>query len=266
MDSTYSKLDSTSNTNSNTNQNSSTLTDTIKDNFEKIEYEDVKNEEAIFDVFKSIEYTDVVSNIIKSIDNHYNDIDTFDDYPYFRVQNTCKFIPKLNKKSDILSERQLRELHAYLPYYNQYKNLKLIYSTSKDGCNLKTFYQNGEDYRNSVLVVKDDDQNVFGVYASEEFRNNPHGFYGTGETFLFSFFKTERIHVFNTSGLNDYFIYSDDKILCFGCSDNYFSLSLEKDFLCGYSRTTSTFKNPNLSSKDNFFVTHLELWAFGESS
>jgi hypothetical protein len=237
-----------------------------KDSYEPIEYDDMKNEEAIFEVFKCKEYTDIVSNIIQSIDSYYADSDTYDDYPYFRVQNTCKFIPNLNTKSDILSERQLRELHSHLPYYNQYKNLKLAYSLSIDGCYLKTFYTKLEGIKNSILIIKDDNQNVFGVYASEEYKNNSHGFYGTGETFLFTFYKTERIHCFPSTGFNDYYIYSDDKILSFGCSDNYFSLSLEKDFLCGYTKSTQTFKNPPLSLKENFFVSKMELWTFWDNA
>jgi hypothetical protein len=237
-----------------------------RDSYEPIEYDDIKTEEAIFEVFKCKEYTDIVSNIITSIDSYYADKDTYDDYPYFRVQNTCKFIPKLNTHSDILSERQLRELHSHLPYYNQYKNLKLVYSLSKDGCYLKTFYTKSEGIKDSILIIKDDNQNVFGVYASEEYKNNSHGFYGTGETFLFTFYKTERIHCFPATGSNDYYIYSDDKILSFGCSDNYFSLSLEKDFLSGYTKTTQTFKNPPLSLKENFFISKMELWTFWDNS
>jgi hypothetical protein len=267
MESDYVKVnistshDNTQTTNINTNT-SSKMSIFEKDNFEPIEYSDIKEEEAIFEVFKSKDYTEIVSNIIQSIDNYYQDAETYDDYPYFRVQNTCKFIPKVNTPSEILSERQLRELHAHLPYYHQYKNLKLVFSTSKDGCSLKTFYAKGDEVSNSILLVKDDNQNIFGVYASEEFKCNSHGFYGTGETFLFTFYKTERIHCFPSSGVNDYYIYSDDKIICFGCSDNYFSLSLEKDFLSGYTKSTQTFKNPPLSLKDNFFISKLEVWTF----
>jgi hypothetical protein len=252
--------------NKNTSPNKQTpvvkLSQIEKDNYEPIEYEDVKHEDSILEIFKSKDYTNIITNIIQSIDNYYQDIDNYDDYPYFRVQNTCKFIPKLNFTSEILSDKQLRDLHSNLPYYNQYKNLKMIFSTSKDGCNLKTFYTKGEGVSNSLLVIKDDNDNVFGVYASEEFKNNSHGFYGTGETFLFTFYKTERVHKFNSSGVNDYYIYSDDKIMCFGCSDNYFSISLENDFLSGYTKSTQTFKNPPLSTKENFYVKKLELWTF----
>lgn len=264
METNYSKVESantsmgTKSDKSNTEVNISSLE---KDSFEPIEYEDVKSEDAIFEVFKAKDYTDIVSNIIHSIDNYYQDNDTFDDYPYFRVQNTCKFIPKLNIPSEILSERQLREVHAHLPYYHQYKSLKLLYSSSKHGVSIKTFYLQAEEIKNSILLIKDDNQNVFGAYVSEAFRNN-NSVYGTGETFLFTFYKTERIHIFNSTGVNDYFIYSDDTQISFGCSDNYFSLSIDSDFLKGYSKTTQTFKNPPLTPNETFFISKLELWSF----
>jgi hypothetical protein len=232
-----------------------------KDNFEPIEYEDVKNEDAIFEVFKASDYTDVVSNIIQSIDNYYNETESYDDYPYFRIQSTCKFIPKLDEPSEILSEKQLRELHAHLPYYHQYKNLKLVYCSTKHGVSLKNLYVKAEDIKNSILVIKDENDNVFGAYASEDLRIH-HSFYGTGEMFLFTFYKTERIHTFPSTGLNDYYIYSDEKTVCFGCSDNNFSLCVENDLLSGYSKTTQTFKNPVLGTKEKFFITVLELWTF----
>jgi len=262
MESNYSKLQTNANT-FNANR-SAHMSQIEKDSFEPIEYEDIKSEEAIFEVFKANDYTEVVTGIINAIDNYYGDADTYDDYPYFRVQNTCKFVPKLNTPSEILSERQLRDLHAHLPYYNQYKNLKLVFSASRDGYFLNTFYYKGQNIKNSILVIKDDNGCVFGAYASEDYRNSPHEFYGTGETFLFTFFKTERIHCFPSTGLNEYYINSDDSNLSFGCSDNYFSLSLENDFTKGYSKSTQTYKNPPLSLKENFFISKLELWTFWE--
>jgi hypothetical protein len=245
--------------------NDTALSSLDKNAFEPLIPKDVKEEPSIFEVFKSKEYTETIRSIINSIENYSKEIDGYDDYPYFRIQNTCKFIPKLDTASEILSEKQLKELHAHMHYYHQYKNLKLLYSSSKHGISLRSFYQLSEGAKNTILIIKDDNQNVFGAYASDEYRIS-HTFYGTGETFLFTFYKTDRIHVFHPTGLNDYYIYSDDKQICYGCSDNYFSLCLEKEFLCGYSKYTQTFKNPNLSTSDNFFISKLELWTFQDSS
>ena len=62
------------------------------------------------------------------------------DYPFFKNQNTGNFIPKLNIESNILNKKKLKEIHSNLPYYQQYKNFKLIYNMSKDGTQLKTLF------------------------------------------------------------------------------------------------------------------------------
>lgn len=82
-----------------------------------------------------------------------------------------------------------------------------------------------EDYKNTIVAIKDDEQNVkispkqvFGAFVSEAFKNKDNNFYGTGETFLYTFYKGERIHTYQSTGLNEYYVYSDNNMLCFGCS------------------------------------------------
>jgi len=126
---------------------------------------------------------------------------------------------------------------------------------------MKTFLKmaTAPNVSQTILVLKDDEGNVFGTFNSEAFKESSK-FYGTGETFLFSFYKTEKIHCFHSTGINDHFIYSDKDIIGFGSSDNYFSLQIKDDLLKGYSKTTQTYKNPCLSDKSNFFICKLELW------
>lgn len=114
--------------------------------------------------------------------------------------------------------------------------------------------------KNTVLLIKDDKNNTFGVFSNESYSMNTK-FYGTGECFLFSFFETEKIHCFHSTGFNENFIYSDENMMAFGCSDNYFSLCIKDNMLSGYSKTTQTFKNPCLARNDNFFIVKLELWS-----
>lgn len=234
--------------------------DLNNNNFESIEYEDSKNEEAILEIFKSPDWDVTVPAILEAIDSSKTD-NTYGDYPYFKIQNTCQFIPQLSSSSEILNEAQLKELHSVLPYYHQYTNLRLMYSLSKDGCALKTFYLKANGISNSILVVRDDSGNIFGAYASEQYESQSK-FYGTGECFLFTFYSSNRIHCFHTTALNDHYIYSDDSQVAFGCSDDYFSLVLENDFYSGYSKTTQTYKNPVLNGKEKFIIIKLELWAF----
>lgn len=111
--------------------------------------------------------------------------------------------------------------------------------------------------------MKDDEDNVFGVYASEQLGVH-HKYYGTGETFLFTFYKTDKMHCFHSCGANDYYIYSDSECIAFGGSEGSFSLYVKDNFLNGYTKQGITFRNPPLTDKENFFLSKFEVWTFEE--
>jgi hypothetical protein len=232
-----------------------------KDSFEPIEYQDIRNEDSIFEVFKSKEYTETISNILNSLENYYNEKETYDDYPYFRIQNTCKFIPKLKSPTKILSERQLREIHANIPYYQQFKNFFLVFSPDEHGNSMRTFYFKTKDIKSYILVIKDENGNIFGCYISDEIKSSEN-FYGTGETFVFSFFKSDRIHCFPSTGVNDLYIRTDEDSISLGASNNLYSIFIKGDFDSGYTSPTQTFKNPKLTENTKFNIIRMEIWSF----
>ena len=240
-----------------------------------------KEQRDIYDIFESFEIDkddnnlkeistqkinkDYSNNLIKLYKNIYfynKKQKNNSDYPFFKNQNTGNFIPKLNNESNILNLKKLKEIHSNLPYYHQYKNFKLIYNMSKDGTQIKTLYNKSKEIINSILFIKDDNNCIFGSYISEELTCKFHEFYGTAETFLFTFYDTNKIHIYYPTRENDYYIYSDDKRLCFGCSDNKFSLCVENDFYNGYTGKTNTFDNELLSKKEKFQPIEIELYTF----
>ena len=229
--------------------------------FEKIKYEDYTKEEAITEIYKNEDWNKIIPLILDAIDHTKVKEKSYGNYPYFRTTTKGDFLPKLDVPSDILSAYQLKELYEFLPDSHQYSDLNRVFTITIDGSSLKTFYDKCQGISNSILVVKDDEGNIFGAYASEAFEPTKN-FMGTGECFLFSFFKGNKIHVFHSTGINRFFMYCDDEQLSFGCSDDYFSLALTKDFLEGYTHTTQTYQNLPLSSKDKFIIVKLELWAF----
>ena len=229
--------------------------------FEKIKYEDYTKEEAITEIYKNEDWNKYVPLVLDAIDHTKIKEKNYGNYPYFRPTTKGDFLPKLDVPSDILSSYQLKELYEFLPDSHQYSDLYRVFSLTVDGSSLKTFYNKCQDINNSILVVKDDEGNIFGGYASETFEPTKN-FMGTGECFLFTFFKENKIHVFNSTGINRFYIYCDDEQVCFGCSDDYFSLCLTKDFLEGYTNCTKTYQNMPLSTKDKFVIVKLEVWAF----
>ena len=214
-----------------------------------------------FIIEKTPEGDKVIPHIIEAINEKKNDNSVYSEYPYFRIQNAVQYLPKIDKPSDILSTEQLRELHSRLPAYHQYANLYKIFSISVDGSSLKTLYNKCEGITNSVLIIKDDDGNIFGAYASEEYAPSSK-FFGTGECFLFTFYKLNKIHVYCSTGINDSYMYCDNEQISFGCSDDYFSLCLRNNLLDGYSRYTKTYNNEPLNNKDKFVIYKLEIFGF----
>ncbi len=79
---------------------------------------------------------------------------------------------------------------------------------------------------------------------------------------MFTFYKDNIINVFNATEKNEYYMYCDDDQICFGCSDDYFSLCLCNNFLEGYSKKTQTYDNECLTNSDKFTIYKLELWGF----
>ena len=227
----------------------------------KVEDKEIKKDEYIFQIVKTEEWGKVIPKIIKAIDEKKVNNSNFSEYPYFRIQNAVQFLPKLDKESGILNTNQLKELHSRLPNYHQYSNLYRIFSISVDGSALKSLYDKCQGINNSVLIIKDDEDNIFGAYASEEFTPTSK-FSGTGECFLFTFFKGNKIHIYCSSGKNDNYMYCDDEQICFGCSDDFFSLSIRNNLLDGYSKYTQTYENESLNNRDKFIVVRLEIWGF----
>nr|XP_014348368.1 PREDICTED: nuclear receptor coactivator 7-like [Latimeria chalumnae] len=102
-------------------------------------------------------------------------------------------------------------------------------------------------------------QEIFGALTSHPFKISDH-YYGTGETFLFSF--SPDLKIFRWSGENFYFIKGDTEFLELGGGNGYFGLWLDVDLYHGRSNPCSTFNNETLSKKEDFLVKELEVWTF----
>ena len=230
--------------------------------FKPLEGEDMKKEDCIFEVYKSENYSKILPNLIKSLDTETTEKKSNEVvYPFFNSKNKITYLPRLDIPSEILNNKQLKEIHFCLPYFHQYETWYRIYSISVDGSALKSFYKKCEGIKNSILVLKDDEGNVFGAYASDVFYPSS-TFCGTPDSFLFTFYKEDKIHVYKATEANEHYMYCDNEQICFGNTDDYFSLSLKNNFLDGYSKTTTTYQNKPLNNKEKFVIIKLEVWAF----
>ncbi|KAM9852527.1 oxidation resistance protein 1a isoform 2-T2 [Aulostomus maculatus] len=170
------------------------------------------------------------------------------------------FKPNLREPSDLLEAHQIEKLARNLPPRTIGYPWTLAFGTSKHGMSIKTLYRamQGQDTP-VLLVIKDSDGQVFGALASEPFKVSD-GFYGTGETFLFTF--NPEFEVFKWTGDNMFFIKGDMDSLAFGGGSGEFGLWLDGDLYHGRSHSCKTFGNPMLSKKEDFYVQDIEIWAF----
>ncbi|XP_055489465.1 oxidation resistance protein 1-like isoform X2 [Leucoraja erinacea] len=170
------------------------------------------------------------------------------------------FWPNLSENSELLQTDQIEKLAKNLPPRTVGYPWTLIYSTAKHGMSLKTLYRSmtGVDTP-MLLVIKDSDGQLFGALASEPFKVSD-CFYGTGETFLFTFYPEFKI--FKWTGDNMFFIKGDMDSLAFGGGGGEIGLWLDGDLYHGRSHACKTFDNCILSKKEDFYVQDIEIWAF----
>ncbi|XP_029359401.1 oxidation resistance protein 1a isoform X2 [Echeneis naucrates] len=170
------------------------------------------------------------------------------------------FKPNLREPSDLLEADQIEKLAKNLPPRTIGYPWTLAFGTSKHGMSIKTLYRTMQGQDTPVLmVIKDSDGQVFGALASEPFKVSD-GFYGTGETFLFTF--NPEFEVYKWTGDNMFFIKGDTDSLAFGGGSGEFGLWLDGDLYHGRSHSCKTFGNPMLSKKEDFYVQDIEIWAF----
>jgi len=169
-------------------------------------------------------------------------------------------LPELIGESAILSEHHISEISQNLPGRTVGYPWSLIYSTDKHGFSLKTVYRAMQGLESPILlVVKDTHDNVFGALTSCELRMSE-SFYGTGETFLYSFYP--EFTVYHWAGDNNFFIKGDQHSLCIGAGQGVNGLWLDEDLYHGRTNKCETFNNDILTEKEDFVVKAFEAWAF----
>ncbi|MBN3271542.1 OXR1 protein, partial [Polyodon spathula] len=91
------------------------------------------------------------------------------------------------KAAFLLATTTIKRLSKHLPPRTIGYPWTLAFSTTRNGMSIKTLYRTMQGQDSPVLmVIKDSDGQVFGALASEPFKVSD-CFYGTGETFLFTF-------------------------------------------------------------------------------
>uniref|UniRef100_A0A8C2UCG4 TBC/LysM-associated domain containing 2 n=1 Tax=Coturnix japonica TaxID=93934 RepID=A0A8C2UCG4_COTJA len=156
------------------------------------------------------------------------------------------------------SEPILPQLGTHLPTRLRQQPWSLLYCTARDGFSLRTLYRCTNQLSSpALLLIRDTEAQVFGAFSTSPIHVSK-CFYGTGETFLFSF--SPELKVFRWTGRNSFFLKGDVDLLMVGGGSGKFGLWLDGDLHHGGSCPCETFNNESLSPRGEFCVQDLELW------
>ncbi|XP_058535911.1 TLD domain-containing protein 2 isoform X1 [Ochotona princeps] len=166
--------------------------------------------------------------------------------------------PQLTEASQVLGASEIRQLSLHLPPRVRGHPWSLVFRTARDGFSLRRLYRQMEGHGGpALLVLRDQDGQMFGAFSSSAIRLSK-GFYGTGETFLFSF--CPQLKVFNWTGRNSFFVKGDLDSLMVGSGSGQFGLWLDGDLYRGGSQPCATFNNEVLARHEQFCIMELEAW------
>lgn len=109
-------------------------------------------------------------------------------------------VAKITAISTSLTYKELITIWHWLPERMTMANPELIYSSNEDGISMTTFYQRTEQYEPTILVIKTTKSEIFGAYCSTSWavrnlkddQGRRQHYFGTGETFLFTFAIDEK--------------------------------------------------------------------------
>jgi hypothetical protein len=144
-----------------------------------------------------------------------------------------------------------------------------VFSTNKDGMNLEFMLQKASEVMPTLLVIQTTEGAVFGGFASEAWHGTHGRYYGTGQSFLFTFQAPgSGFSSYNWTGINSYFQLAGPDFVGMGGGSGGFGLRLDDDFQCT-SAGCATFGNVPLAGEGTGRDAHpcacVELWSFTET-
>jgi len=187
---------------------------------------------------------------------------------------TCSARMLDTDESQILTRGMMTAIWEKLPMRLKLRDWALTYCFDRDGAGLPQLFRKlrGLNRRSHVagclLLVKEESGSVCGAYASTPWEPQS-GFFGTGESFVFSFPDPEsdlKGGVYPWARTNDCFLTAsagEKSYIGVGGGDGGgYALWLEGSLRNGASSACKTFGSPPLASQGTFNVLQVEAWAF----
>ncbi|XP_074657980.1 GTPase-activating protein skywalker-like isoform X1 [Tubulanus polymorphus] len=170
----------------------------------------------------------------------------------------------------LLSHDQWQMLWQWVPTRMTVYQPTLLYTTQEHGTSIKTLYSRCEESEPIIIIIQTSNGEKFGAYLSMSLscrrKRDKLSFFGTGETFLFSF--QPRLVKYDWVGVGckqdvtakqNLFIAGDHNVLMIGGGDGV-AIRLDEELRHGESDTSATFNNEPLCSSTQFLCSTVEVF------
>ncbi|GMH64564.1 hypothetical protein TrST_g116 [Triparma strigata] len=164
------------------------------------------------------------------------------------------------KNSRIITKAKLKNLSEKLPHYIQRRQIVKLFD-SNEGGTLDDLYEGCSGYDYSIILIEDEEGNMFGGFAVEEWKKKE-GWGGGEDSFVFKF-QGDEVKSFSNSKGNKMYQTSTEEFLGMGSGKGgTFAIYIDRELAVGGSCETGTFNNVMLSGGEEFIVEKLEVWSF----
>eukprot|EP01064_Diplonema_japonicum_P016986 TRINITY_DN25048_c0_g1_i1.p1 TRINITY_DN25048_c0_g1~~TRINITY_DN25048_c0_g1_i1.p1 ORF type:complete len:260 (+),score=45.85 TRINITY_DN25048_c0_g1_i1:55-834(+) len=161
-----------------------------------------------------------------------------------------------------ICEEDCKRVSAALPPRFKRSSWEEVYNSARNGFSPKVFFKTVEKVKESILVVRDSADNIFGAFTTDGYKKTD-SFYGSGETFLFNICReTNQLHSYLSAGENNSYIHvASSGAIYFGgpvdSSPTVNALYIAPNLQGGTTAACPTFANPPLvthtpKDKDTF--------------
>ncbi|OHS98756.1 TLD family protein [Tritrichomonas foetus] len=162
--------------------------------------------------------------------------------------------------STILTQSDIDNVRANMPYRFRNMQWKLLYRLSVDGASYTTFFRRTEKASPVVLLLQTDIGENIGSYISCGLKFSRH-YYGNGEVFIFRTSPKFEVYKWSIAN-NEYFVSSTQTEISIGGGGSS-AIWIDGKLLSAISEPCPTFGSPCLTKTSNFKIIDLEIWKIG---
>eukprot|EP00188_Purpureofilum_apyrenoidigerum_P001307 Plantae.Rhodophyta-Purpureofilum_apyrenoidigerum.ctg17048.p1 GENE.Plantae.Rhodophyta-Purpureofilum_apyrenoidigerum.ctg17048~~Plantae.Rhodophyta-Purpureofilum_apyrenoidigerum.ctg17048.p1 ORF type:complete len:510 (+),score=84.99 Plantae.Rhodophyta-Purpureofilum_apyrenoidigerum.ctg17048:127-1530(+) len=160
--------------------------------------------------------------------------------------------------TDLVTEEEFLTLLSFLPEKHMNADVIQLYDTTRHQQTLKHFYKAVSKTPQTLLLVKDASNYVFGAFCTHLWQPE-NRYYGDGDSFLFTL-KPE-LKLYKWSRLNLFFQFSNSSSIGVGGGyEGDFGIFLDADLRRGFSDGCETFNSQRLSAEKEFECIAIEVW------